>query len=73
MSHWLRYRERDGKIDASITLHGLRMSYAAFWKRDDASHEQVARLIGDKSVWMGMHVEDEVSIAQAFNRLNDRM
>ncbi|MGB6434527.1 MAG: integrase [Bradyrhizobium sp.] len=73
VSHWLRDRERDGKIGAGTTLHGLRVSYASWWKRNGASDEEVARLIGDKSVAMGSHytrhVEDEVSIARAFNRL----
>jgi site-specific recombinase XerD len=73
VSHWLRDRERDGKIGAGTTLHGLRVSYAAWWKRNGASDEEVARLIGDKSVQMGAHytrhVEDEVSIVRAFNRI----
>src|ERR1700733_4357808 len=33
VSHWLRDRERDGLIGAGTTLHGLRVSYAAWWKR----------------------------------------
>jgi hypothetical protein len=73
VSHWLRDREREGKIGAGTTLHGLRVSYAAWWKRNGASDEEVARLIGDKSVKMGAHytrhVEDEVSITRAFNRV----
>jgi len=73
VSHWLRDRERDGKIGAGSTLHGLRVSYAAWWKRNGASDEEVARLIGDKSVSMGAHytrhVEDEVSIVRAFGRI----
>jgi hypothetical protein len=76
VSHWLRDRERDGKIGAGTTLHGLRVSYAAWWKRNGASDEEVARLIGDKSVKMGAHytrhVEDEVSIVRAFGRLKDK-
>ena len=75
VSHWLRDRERDGKIGAGTTLHGLRVSYAAWWKRNGASDEEVARLIGDKSVSMGTHytrhVEDEVSIVRAFNRVKN--
>lgn len=76
VSHWLRYREREGKIGAGTTLHGLRVSYAAWWKRNGASDEEVARLIGDKSVRMGAHytrhVEDEVSITRAFSRVKDK-
>jgi hypothetical protein len=75
VSHWLRDRERDGKIGTGTTLHGLRVSYAAWWKRMGASDDEVARLIGDKSVRMGAHytrhVEDEVSIVRAFNRVKN--
>jgi hypothetical protein len=55
VSHWLRDRERDGKIGSGTTLHGLRVSYAAWWKRMGASDDEVARLIGDKSLRMGAH------------------
>ena len=34
VSHWLRDRERDELIGAGTTLHGLRVSYAAWWKRN---------------------------------------
>ena len=75
VSHWLRDQERAGKIGAGTTLHGLRVSYAAWWKRHGASNKEVAELIGDKSEAMGAHytrhVESEVSIAAAFNRLKD--
>jgi hypothetical protein len=73
VSHWLRDRERDGKIGAGTTLHGLRVSYAAWWKRNGASDAEIAALIGDKSQRMGTHytrhVKDEVSIEMAFNRI----
>ena len=65
VSHWLRDRERDGLIGAGTTLHGLRVSYAAWWKRNGANNEEMARLIGDKSERMGTHytrhVEAEVN------------
>jgi hypothetical protein len=73
VSHWLRDQERKGLIGAGTTLHGLRVSYAAWWKRNGASDAEVTELIGDKSVTMGRHytrhVESEVSIVRAFNRL----
>jgi site-specific recombinase XerD len=73
VSHWLRDRERDGKIGSGTTLHGLRVSYAAWWQHNGASDEEVARLIGDRSIAMGTHytrhVEEEVSIVRAFSRL----
>ena len=60
---------------SGTTLHGLRVSYAAWWKRSGASDSEIAALIGDKSVQMGKHysrhVEDEVSINRAFNRVKD--
>jgi len=75
VSHWLRDQERKGHVGAGTTLHGLRVSYAAWWKRMGASDEEVARLIGDKSPRMGAHytrhVEDEVSITRSFNRIKD--
>jgi len=75
VSHWLRDREREGRIGSGTTLHGLRVSYAAWWKRMGASDEQIARLIGDKSVRMGSyysrHVEEEVSIERAYRNLKN--
>ncbi len=76
VSHWLRDRERDGLIGAGTTLHGLRVTYAAWWKRNGASNAEVAELIGDKSEAMGKHytrhVEAEVSVIRAFDRLKAR-
>jgi hypothetical protein len=75
VSHWLRDQERKGLIGADTTLHGLRSSYAAWWKRNGASDSEVAALIGDRSLRMGTHytrhVESEVSIKRAFKRLKD--
>jgi hypothetical protein len=51
----------------------LRVSYAAWWKRNGASDSEVAALIGDVSDKMGKHytrhVEAEISIIRAFDRL----
>jgi len=55
VSHWLRDQERAGKIGAGITLHGLRVSYASWWRRNGASKSEVADLIGDASEAMGGH------------------
>lgn len=55
VSHWLRDQERAGRIGAGTTLHGLRVTYAAWWKRNGATNEEVASLIGDKSAAMGAH------------------
>jgi integrase len=76
VSHWLRDRERDGHIGAGTTLHGLRVSYAAWWKRaTGATNREVADLLGDESEAMGAHytrhVEVEANINRAFSRLKD--
>jgi hypothetical protein len=76
VSHWLRDQERKGLIGVGTTLHGLRVTYAAWWKRHGASNSEVAELIGDKSEPMGKlytrHVESEVSIVRAFERIKDK-
>jgi integrase len=77
VSHWLRDREREGLIGAGTTLHGLRVSYAAWWKRTGgASNGEVADLLGDKSERMGKHytrhVEREVNVIRAFERVKDK-
>ena len=73
VNHWLRDQERKGLIGAGTPLHGLRVSYAAWWKRNGASDEEVANLIGDKSKAMGAHytrhVDAEQNIGRAFNRV----
>lgn len=73
VSHWLRDRERDGLIGADTTLHGLRVTYAAWWKRNGANNSEVADLLGDKSERMGAHytrhVEAEANVVRAFGRL----
>jgi integrase len=74
VSHWLRDRERDGLIGAGTTLHGLRVSYAAWWKRTGgASNSEVADLLGDESESMGKHytrhVDAENNIIRAFSRV----
>ncbi len=76
VSHFLRDLERDGVIGAGTTLHGLRVSYAAWWKRNGASDGEVADLLGDKSERMGKHytrhVEREVNVIRAFERVKDK-
>jgi hypothetical protein len=76
VSHWLRDQERAGKIGAGTTLHGLRVSYAAWWLRNGATVAEVTDLIGDISERMGKHytrhVESEINIKRAFSRLRDK-
>ena len=61
-------------IGKGTTLHGLRVSYAAWWARNGASDAEVADLLGDASEAMGehytRHVESEGNIVRMFERLN---
>jgi len=77
VSHYLRGLERNGLIGAGTTLHGLRVSYAAWWKRTGgASNSEVADLLGDESESMGKHytrhVDAESNVIRAFNRVKDK-
>jgi len=73
VSRWLRKAERAGKIGAGTTLHGLRVTYAAWLSRAGASDKEVAAALGDRSERMGKHytrhVEAEASIIRAFSRI----
>jgi hypothetical protein len=73
VSHYLRDLERDGLIGAGTTLHGLRVSYAAWLKRIGANNSEVAAALGDKSERMGAHytrhVEAEANVVRAFKRI----
>jgi integrase len=65
---------RAGLIGAGTTLHGLRVSYAAWWKRTGgANNSEVADLPGDKSERMGKHytghVEAEANVIRAYTRV----
>jgi hypothetical protein len=75
ISHWLRDRERAGLIGAGTTLHGLRVTYAAWLKRNGANDSEVAAGLGDKSSRMGAHytrhVEAEANVIRAFTKVKD--
>lgn len=70
VSHYLRGLEKDGKIGAGTTLHGLRVTYAADLRRSGADAGEVAAALGDKSERMGTHytrhVENEAKVVRAF-------
>lgn len=70
VSHYLRALEKDGKIGAGTTLHGLRVTYAADLRRAGADAGEVAAALGDKSERMGTHytrhVENEAKVIRAF-------
>jgi integrase len=75
VSNWLRRRERDGLIGAGTTLHGLRVSYAAWLSRAGASTKEVAAALGDNTEKMGAHytrhVEAEAAVVRAFNKVTE--
>jgi integrase len=75
VSHWLRDQERAGHIGAGTTLHGLRVSYAAWWRRNGANTREAADLMGDESERMGAHytrhVEAEQNTIRTFSRISD--
>jgi integrase len=76
VSHYLRDLEAKDLIDAGTTLHGLRVSYAAWWKRNGATNAEVADLLGDSSEAMGIHytrhVERELNVIRTFERVQDK-
>ncbi|WP_316176354.1 hypothetical protein [Bradyrhizobium sp. SZCCHNRI1073] len=73
VSRWPRKKEREGLIGAGTTLHGLRVSYAAWWKWNGATDAEIADLLGDKSQRMGTHYTRHASrgdnVVRAFKRL----
>lgn len=70
VSHYLRALEKDGRIGAQTTLHGLRATYAADLRRNGAATGDVAAALGDRSERMGehytRHVENETRVIRAF-------
>lgn len=76
VSHWFRELEAAGAIGAGTTLHGLRVSYAAWWKRNGATDAEIADLLGDRSQRMGTHytrhVSREDNVIRAFERMKGK-
>jgi integrase len=75
VSNWLRRREKNGLIGAGTTLHGLRVSYAAWLSRAGANTKEVAAALGDRTEKMGAHytrhVEAEASVVRAFSKVTE--
>lgn len=69
-SNWLKGLERAGIVGPGLTLHGIRVTYAAGLSRDGASTGDVAAALGDRDERMGKHytrhVENEVKVIRAF-------
>jgi integrase len=59
-------------VGEGLTLHGLRVTYAAALKRDGANTSNVAAALGDRDERMGAHytrhVENETRVIQAFGK-----
>lgn len=70
VSHYLKRLEQKGLVGAGVTLHGLRVTYAAGLRRDGANTSDVAAALGDRSERMGehytRHVENEARVIRAF-------
>jgi integrase len=75
VSNWLRRREAAGLIGAGTTLHGLRVSYAAWLSRAGANTKEVAAALGDSTEKMGAHytrhVDQQASVVRAFSRVTE--
>ena len=75
-SHFFRDLEAKGLIGSGTTLHGLRSSYAAWWKRNGATNREIADLLGDESEAMGAHysrhVDRESNVIRAFEKLKPK-
>jgi integrase len=70
-SNFLAKLTKDGVVEPGLTLHGLRVSFAADIKRvTGANDSQVAAALGDRDTRMGAHytrhVEQEARIVQVF-------
>lgn len=76
VSNFLTGLARKGVVGAGLTLHGLRVTYAAGLKRDAHKRKRpvdnaaVAAALGDRDERMGAHytrhVEKEIKVVQAF-------
>jgi integrase len=72
VSKFLRGLQADGLTGAGLTLHGLRVTFAAALKRErGATDKDVATCLGDRSERMGghytRHVEKEATIIRLFS------
>jgi integrase len=70
-SNFLAKLTKDGVVEPGLTLHGLRVSFAADIKRvTGANDSQIAAALGDRDTRMGAHytrhVEQEARIIQVF-------
>jgi integrase len=73
-SNWLKGLQRSGLVAPGLTLHGLRVTYAAWLRREGADASDVAAALGDRTPRMGehytRHVEKEARVIRAFSGQN---
>lgn len=72
-SNWMAELKKKGLVGPGLTLHGLRVTYAAAIKRKSgADNAAVAAALGDRDERMGAHytrhVENEIKVIQAFGK-----
>jgi integrase len=72
-SNFINGLEKAGLVGPGLTLHGLRVTFAAARKRQQgANNEQVAAALGDRDTRMGAHytrhVENELKVIRAFGK-----
>jgi hypothetical protein len=77
VSNWLKALEREGVVGHGLTLHGLRVSFAAGIRRSTgASPSDIAAALGDRDERMGehytRHVEQEARVIRAFPKPKKR-
>jgi integrase len=70
VSNWLGALKVKGLVAPGLTLHGLRVTYAAALRRAGANASDIAAALGDRDERMGehytRHVEDEARVVRAF-------
>jgi hypothetical protein len=73
VSRWLPELKLCGVIGAGTTLHGLRVSYAAWRKRNGATDAEVAarRSLAADGHPLHRHVSREDNVVCAFKRLKN--
>lgn len=72
-SNWIASLEKRKLVGPGLTLHGLRVTYAAGIKRKTGANDAaVAAALGDRDARMGAHytrhVENEFKVIQAFGK-----
>lgn len=71
-SNWMAALEKRGLVGPGLTLHGLRVTFAAALAREGSNTKNTAAALGDRDERMGAHytrhVENEARVIQAFGK-----